>query len=115
MKKLLFALPIVFLAACGQSNTPSASQVVSKSIGYPSVLSNYQDYLVWLAQNPSEQGGPNILSAQNRPACFSAANWQSGHYHYTRLTDYYGNTTLMVQGDGATGYYYHEYHYSDGC
>lgn len=115
MRKLLFALPIVFLAACGQSSTPSASQVVGNSVGHSSELGSYQDYLIWLKQNPSEKGEPKTLTPQNRPACFSSANWDSGHYHYTRLTDYYGNTTLLVQGDGATGYYSHTYYYSDGC
>ncbi|WP_161882915.1 hypothetical protein [Deinococcus alpinitundrae] len=115
MKQLLLALPIVFLAACGQTNTPSAAPAGNQSSRLPSASSGYQDYLAWLAQNPHEPGEPTTLSAQNRPACFSSANWQSGHYHYTRLTDYYGNTTLMVQGDGTTGYYYNEYHYSDGC
>ncbi|MGI8748639.1 MAG: hypothetical protein ACR2J4_09875 [Deinococcus sp.] len=42
----------------------------------------------------------------------SSANWQSGSYHYTRLTDYYGETTLMVQGPNG---YTHYYSYDSGC
>lgn len=44
--------------------------------------------------------------------CASSGNWQSGNYHYFRYTDYYGETTLMVEGPNG---YTHYYYYDSGC